>query len=121
MAQFVRGVSGNPAGRQPGTGVAQRLTAAIEGDLQDVISAMVIAAKNGDTAAAKLLLDRCAPPLKPVCPPVRFDLDPEATPRQQAAAVMRATADGLLPPDLAASILSALASIESLPKTLGDY
>ncbi len=42
--------------------------------MDEVIQVMVTAAKAGDVGAAKLLLDRCLPALKPVQPATVFPL-----------------------------------------------
>ncbi|MCK7581577.1 MAG: hypothetical protein MZV65_42070 [Chromatiales bacterium] len=60
-----KGESGNPRGPKPGSGPVQRLRRVIEQDAPEILAAMVTAAKGGDTAAAKLLLDRIVPPVKP--------------------------------------------------------
>lgn len=63
MGKFIKGQSGNPAGRPTGsrnriTNEARKL---IEANTSEILEAMVIAAKKGDTGAAKLLLDRVLP------------------------------------------------------------
>ena len=63
MGKFIKGQSGNPAGRRPGsrnriTNEARQL---IEESTSEILDAMVAAAKNGDTGAAKMLLDRVLP------------------------------------------------------------
>jgi len=69
------GESGNPAGRKPGTGEVARLRAAIRDDVEDVLKAMVKAAKEGDSQAARLLLERVIPALRPIDSPVPLALD----------------------------------------------
>jgi len=74
--RFVPGVSGNPAGKKPGTRhrvtlLAEKLMA---DDAEAVVKAVVAAAKNGDMTAARLVLDRIAPPCRGR--PVRVDLPP---------------------------------------------
>jgi hypothetical protein len=64
--RFVPGVSGNPAGKPPGararaTRLAEKLMA---GDAEAVVNAVVTAAKGGDMTAARLVLDRIAPPCR---------------------------------------------------------
>lgn len=63
--KFKPGQSGNPAGRKPGPSKQQKLRAAIEADVPGILDALTQAALGGDPAAAKLLLDRCLPVLRP--------------------------------------------------------
>jgi hypothetical protein len=58
--RFVPGVSGNPAGKKPGTRhratrLAEKLMA---GDAEAVVRAIIDAAKGGDMTATRLVLDR---------------------------------------------------------------
>jgi len=74
--RLVPGVSGNPAGKPPGararvTRLAEKLMA---DDAEAVVKAVVAAAKEGDMTAARLVLDRIAPPCRGR--PVRLDLPP---------------------------------------------
>lgn len=71
---FKKGISGNPNGR-PKTKVAKAdLREAIAESLPDIITMLVDKAKYGDINAAKILLDRCLPALKPQAEPVSIDL-----------------------------------------------
>ncbi|UHD17391.1 DUF5681 domain-containing protein [Thiocapsa bogorovii] len=74
MAKFQKGESGNPRGRPPGVVSQMKLRASIEKDLPEILAAMVTAAKGGDTTAARLLLDRVLPALKPADQPVTLPL-----------------------------------------------
>jgi hypothetical protein len=74
--RFVPGVSGNPAGKPPGararaTRLAEQL---MSNDAEAVVRAVIEAAKGGDMTAAKIVLDRIAPPCRGR--PVRLDLPP---------------------------------------------
>lgn len=63
--KFQKGQSGNPAGKKPGCGKLQKLRASLEKDLPEILAAITEQAKSGDPQAAKLLLDRCLPALRP--------------------------------------------------------
>ena len=72
MSRFQKGRSGNPAGRPPGTKSAANLIRDLlrdgvvtEDDLRAVVAAVLAKAKEGDLAAATLLLDRTIPKLRP--------------------------------------------------------
>ena len=86
--RFVPGSSGNLAGKPPGTRhratrMAEKLMA---DDAEAVVKAVVTAAKAGDMTAARLVLDRIAPPCRGR--PVRLDLPPIVC----AADLLRASA-----------------------------
>jgi len=65
MAKFQPGQSGNPRGRPRGIQTQAKLRNAIAEDMPAIIEAVTEAAKGGDIQAAKLLLDRVLPALKP--------------------------------------------------------
>jgi hypothetical protein len=66
MPTFQKGVSGNPKGTRTGskhksTLLAEKLLA---GDCEAVVRTVVTAAKGGDMAACRLVLERIVPPCK---------------------------------------------------------
>jgi hypothetical protein len=97
--RFVPGVSDNPAGKPPGarahaTRLAEQL---MSNDAEAVVRAVIEAAKGGDMTAAKIVLDRIAPPCRGR--PVRLDLPPivcAADLVRALAAVADAMARGVL-------------------------
>jgi hypothetical protein len=104
-----KGQSGNPHGRRPkGLATVERLRNALIGDLPDILSAVVTAAKGGDLQAARTILERVLPPLKAVESPVTLDAI-EGNLSQQGAAILGAMAGGTLTPAQTAQILGALA------------
>jgi hypothetical protein len=105
--RFQRGQSGNPAGKAPGTRhrvtlLAERL---MQDDAEGVVNAVIAAARDGDMAAARLVLDRLAPARKDN--PVHFDLPVIETASDAAAAmaaILRAVASGELTPGEAGDV-----------------
>ena len=106
---FKKGKSGNPAGRPRGSGRADKLRRAIEGDLEGIIKAMVTAARDGDVSAAKLLLDRAIPALKPMDTPL--SLPTAGSLSETGAAILAAVGDGKATPDQAAKLLQGLGAL----------
>lgn len=103
------GESGNPAGRKPGSTLAGRLREAVGKDFDDIVQAVIDAAKGGDMAAANLLLSRTCPPVRPVQEPIRLDI-PGDTLTEKAGAVLDAVARGDLAPMDAKALLDGLAA-----------
>ena len=104
-----KGVSGNPRGR-PANAMAERFRKAVEPRLDEVIKAMVEAAAKGDTAAAKLLLDRVLPPFKPVQPASAFPLSGDSL-VEKAEAILAAVANGALAVHDAKALIDAIGSL----------
>lgn len=108
---FKPGQSGNPAGRKPGavgtknTKLREQIAAAVP----EIIEKLQEQAKQGDTAAAKILLDRTIPTLKPSDQPVALPIGGDLG--MAARAVLDAMMNGAVTPDQAASVAAVLASI----------
>lgn len=108
------GQSGNPNGRPPGTSEVGRLRAAISEHLPEIIKQLVEKARGGDTQAARLLLERVLPPVKPIESTVELDLPDGATLTEQGEAIVRAVARGRLAPGQAGALLTGLGSVARL-------
>ena len=96
------GQSGNPAGRKKG--MRRRITVAaerlMEDDAENVVRSVLAAARDGDMAAAKLVLERIVPlrrgrPVEVALPPIQSPADLTAA----TAAVVAAVGSGELTPE----------------------
>ena len=107
------GQSGNPAGKPPGTRnrATMMVLALMEEGAEEVAGAIVNAAKAGDLGAAKLVLERLAPPVRERA--IALDLPDTATlagVNEAQRAIVRAVGEGELLPgegNALASILEA--------------
>ena len=106
---FRKGVSGNPSGRPTCHMLAIREQLAKGKD--EVVKAILNAAKAGDMQAARLVMERLSPPLKSVSQAVRLDLPETSSPLVIARAILAAAASGSVPPDIAGQLVTALGTL----------
>lgn len=106
--KFKPGQSGNPAGRQPGSTPATKLRKSITDAMPEILAQLVEQAKSGDVAAAKVLIDRVCPPLKPQAMPISLPVN--GTLADQGGEIIRATMAGHIPPDIGSQLIAALAA-----------
>lgn len=117
--KFVKGQSGNPAGRPKGSRnrmsvLRESLVTAAEA--REVVAKLVESAKAGDTQAASILMDRLWPKLKSQAPALAVPL-PEGDLADQAEAVFREMASGMIPVTDAGQMLAALASVVKIKES----
>ncbi len=110
------GTSGNPNGRPPGTGKVGKLRAAIEADVPAILRGLAAAAKKGDVGAARLLLERTVPALKPAEEVVTLALTGD-TLAEKGQAALAAMAGGQIAPGQGAALLAALGTLAKLVET----
>lgn len=108
------GESGNPAGRKPGTGEVAKIRAAIANRLPELLDKLMVQALEGDTAAARLLLERAVAPLKANEQAVVLDLPTGGTLTAKATAVLAAAAAGVLAPGQAAQLITAMGTLAKI-------
>lgn len=106
--KFKPGQSGNPKGRPKDKTPATVLRKSIADDMPDIISKLVELAKEGDVQAAKVLLDRVCPTLKPQTMPISVPVN--GTLSEQGGAIIKATLAGQIPPDIGAQLITALSN-----------
>jgi hypothetical protein len=110
MTKFKAGQSGNPRGRPRGKrNSSAEMRDAIAMRIPDVIERVIAAALDGDAAAAKLLLDRSLPPLRPRDEAVALPVPADTHLSTRGEAVVQALMAGQLGADIANATLSALA------------
>ncbi|WP_174624635.1 DUF5681 domain-containing protein [Candidatus Methylobacter favarea] len=105
--KFKPGVSGNPKGRPKDKTPATLLRKSIMGDMPAILNTLVELAKGGDVQAAKVLLDRVCPALKPQAMPICLPVN--GTLAEQGGEIIKATLSGQIPPDLGSQLITALA------------
>ena len=116
--QFIKGQSGNPQGRPKGSGLSAQLRAAIEQDAPSIIKAMIEQAKAGDMQAAKALLDRVLPALKPESQAIHLpELVAAGTMAEKARAAIDAAGAGAVSPSAASDLVSAIAALAKIIET----
>lgn len=109
--QWQPGQTGNPNGRPPGQSAITRMRATLAGDVPEILAGLVVAAKAGDVQAARLILERVLPPVKPIEQAVELALPDGGTLTAQGRAVLSAVALGDLAPGQGAQLLAAIGSL----------
>ena len=83
--------------------------------MPDVVKKLVELAKEGDVQAAKVLLDRICPPLRPQALPITLPVNGSLS--EQGGEIIKATLTGLIPPDIGSQLITALAHQAKLVET----
>ena len=106
--KFQPGVSGNPKGKPKDKTPATLLRKSIAEAMPEIILSLIEQAKAGDVAAAKCLLDRVCPTLKPQAMPICLPVN--GTLAEQGNEIIRATMGGQIPPDIGSQLITALSN-----------
>lgn len=109
--RWQRGQSGNPNGRSK---QAAHLRQMLEEGSQQAAERVLEACRGGDMQACKLVLERVLPPVRPTHAAVTFNLDSDRPLADQGRDILRAVAEGVLPPDQGKALLDALASMSRI-------
>lgn len=108
------GQSGNPKGRPPGRGQSAQFREALASKLPEVLQAVVRAACAGDMQAARLVLDRCLPALKPLEATIEGLALPTGTLTQQATDILASVSRGEVAPGQAAQLIGAIGGVAKI-------
>ena len=111
--KFAPGNKASP-GRPRGRGPVGEMRDALAADLGGIIDTVKARALAGDMQAARIILDRLVPSLRPVEMPAVLTLPAGATLAGQAQAVIDSAAAGELAPSQAAQIVTALGGVAKI-------
>jgi hypothetical protein len=113
--RWAPGMSGNPKGAPAGRSRRAQFTQAISEHLEDVINAVLSAAKQGDIQAARLILERVVPVARGETPPVQIPGLADAKGlTEKAEAVLKVCAAGEISVDVADRLLVAIGSLSRI-------
>ena len=108
------GESGNPRGRPPGRGQSAQFREALASKLPAILESVVKAAIEGDMTAARLVLDRCLPALKPLEATIEGLALPTGTLTQQATDILASVSRGEVAPGQAAQLIGAIGAVAKI-------
>ncbi len=108
--QWQPGQTGNPKGRPPGQSEITKLRKSLMTDAPDILAGLVTAAKAGDVQAARLILERVLPPVKPMEQAIELDLTGD-TLTAQGRAVLSAVSAGALAPSQGSQLIAAIGAL----------
>ena len=104
------GQTGNPKGRPPGQSEITKLRKTLMTDAPEILAGLVTAAKAGDVQAARLILERVLPPVKPTEQAIELELKGD-TLTEQGRAVLSAVSAGALAPGQASQLIAAIGTL----------
>nr|WP_298717223.1 DUF5681 domain-containing protein [uncultured Steroidobacter sp.] len=112
---FVKGQSGNPAGRKRGSKNRKTLLIQeLERDGSALAAAIKAKALEGDMSAASLWLSRLEPAARTRGETVEFDFNPQSTPAQNIEEVMKAVAAGEMSVETGAQLISGIEKLANV-------
>ena len=108
--RFVKGQSGNPAGRPKGIPDQRTaLRSLLEPHAQELVAKAVKLALDGDTTALRICIERLIPPMKARDEAVQLG-SAKAGLSEQGRAVLEAAAAGNITPERAATMMQSIAA-----------
>ena len=104
------GQTGNPNGRPPGQSEITKLRKSIMSDAPEILARLVDAAIAGDVQAARLILERVLPPVKPMEQTIELELTGDSL-TDQGRAVLGAVSAGALAPGQGSQLIAAIGAL----------
>lgn len=118
MARFKKGQSGNPAGRPcKNQATAAQVRERLANDIDSIIDVVKEQALAGDMQAARLLLERVCPALKPQQGAISVPLPTDSNMAEMSRAIVFQAAQGEIAPDTAKVLLDGLAAQAKIVET----
>lgn len=108
------GQSGNPRGRPPGKGMHAQAREALAQHLPAILDSVVKAAIAGDMQAARIVLERTMPAMKPMEATIEGLALPTGTLTQQARDILASVARGELAPTQAGQLVAAIGAVAKI-------
>ena len=106
---FVKGKSGNPAGRKPGMTARGKFREQVNAALPSIVEKLIESAQNGDVQAANIILSKVIPSLKPTSDAVSVPtMAADGSLSDKGLQIITAAASGRLTPDDARGIMDLL-------------
>lgn len=107
---FKPGVSGNPAGRTPGTGKVNQYRKLLESRLPELVDVLVTQALSGEPTALRMCFERLIPAYRSESIPVNLPITEKINLVEIGNKIISAIGNGEISPDQGAQVLSALSN-----------
>lgn len=106
-----------PKGSRNFSGIEKRLLDDAKGKSGVVLAATLEEALSGNVQAQKLILDKVLPNLKPEARRITFKLNESGTLSQQASDILTACSNGVVPYEVASSLITSLGGIMKIKES----
>lgn len=113
MSAAIKGENRNPAGRPRGRPDRRHIYKQLEPHVPAILDTMAALAKDGDTAAARLLLDRSVPVLRAGDVAKTYPIEGN-TPTERANSIVLAVREGRISPTEAITLMGLIGSAAAI-------
>jgi len=109
--------SPNKKGRPKGLGISAQIRKAISEKAPEIVDVLIAQALEGDAQAGLALLNKIVPNLKASNEPILFDINLGKGLYDTGDSIIKSIADGNVPLDSGAQLLSSLAALSKMQET----